>query len=172
MSRKPKGIHTSPDKAGEQNITPEIKEKFKATSEMTESLRKVLNMERIRQPYKGQWTEEEFQKSLDDFFEYCSTNDMEIAKPLLQIWLRVDRQKLHEWEKNDTSFKHDLIKDALARIEYGCYQTLNSKPLPNMFKLKTSFGYVESTKVEVITGDGVDVDAINDLVNRLGLAKE
>jgi hypothetical protein len=85
MPRKKLGKHTSPESAGEENMTPEVIEKFRCDYITADIMRKTAILKENRQEYNGQWTDEQFQESIDNFFQFCANTEIEPSRPLLQF---------------------------------------------------------------------------------------
>jgi len=177
MSRKAKGVHTSPEKAGVQNLPENYVETHKNDPKSSNDLMTVWNKGfENRENYKGQWTEETFAKEIDSYLQFCFTKDVKPCKAGLALWLGTSKQQLWDWEthKEKYGFKSELIRDASQVIEMSYIGRVESFPTGNIFLLKTSHGHIETSKMDVTT-NGKDVnnaDEVNDLVSKLGLDKK
>lgn len=171
MPRKAKGIHTSPEKAGADNLSKQYVEKNKDPDKMMKDLMPVWNKGfENRENYKGQWTEETMAHEINEFFKYCFDNEIKPAKVGLGLWLGTVKQTIWEWEtKPQHGFKHELIKRACELIELSYIGRLESYPTGNMFLLKSLHGHSEVTKVEVT--NNTNVEDVKDMISKLGLDK-
>lgn len=168
---KPKGTTTRPEYAGEQNME-NIKIKKSAGDEYKlDQLKKVLCMKEHRQNFKSAWDEETLRKYVNDYFQYCLDNEITPSRPLLAVWLAVDQKTLLNWQRRDDFFS-DIITEALTVMEILYHNDLDNRPVPNMFRLKTSFGYVETNKVEVDTkpSEKLNIDDLEQVVSNLNLS--
>ena len=178
LARKEVHTNTSPENAGEQNMTPEnlstVKTKYDVLN--GKCLNRVIAMKAVRQPYKGEWTEPEFKKSVDEFFEYCAREFIEPSKPLLAIWLDCRKETIWSWSTHpDTGYKYEILSKAFNEMESIYFQKLDDSPVPSMFKLKTNnFGYCEAQKVDITTNgnDISDSESVKKLVDKMGLDKK
>ena len=145
-------------------------EKFKTDELTTDIMRKIQILKSNRQEYKGQWTDEEFAESVDNFFQFCAQFSLEPSRPLLEIWLNVSNRQMYRW-LGDANFgvKRQILEMALKHMEALYFAKLDSKPLPQMFKLKSKFNYVETQKVEVQAEAKVSADEIADKIAQLAI---
>ncbi len=167
--------HTSPATAGEQNIDDEFIAKNKATEESKSILSGILQLERESKrlrgaDYKGQWTEELFMEYIDKMFEYADELGIEPSIPMLRLWLDISRETYVEW-KMGNSYKSYGIKRAEEKMEMLYHSKLDKNAIPQMFKLKTKYGYVEANQTEVIIKNDVTAENVDTLVQQLGLNK-
>jgi hypothetical protein len=172
---KAKGVHTSPEKAGPQNMALAQPEKIK-----DHLMERILPMMEhgleMTKRYKGQWEDEEFRESIQEYFEYCREYSIKTSKSSLRLWLGCSKAMYYDWEtkKEKYGLKSDCIVMANDMMESNMINRIETYPTGNMFLLKTSHGHYESSRVD-ITSNGQTVnsaDEVKDLVNKLGLDKE
>lgn len=170
---KPKGVHTSPDKAGEQNLKDV--ELPKDENGLMNQIFPVYEHGNSY-PYSGQWTDEKLAESVSDFFKYCMSTKTKPTQPLLLLWLSVDRTTVWEWRNKPEKYgvKSHIIKNAFHIMEAYLQGNIDKYPTGSIFLLKTSHGHVESSKLDITTnGQNVNnVEDVKDLVSKLGLDKK
>lgn len=158
---KPRGSLTRPEYAGEQNMKNVNTGKKSAGDEYKlDQLSKTLEMKKSRSEINREimkmnreqrlsyWKEDTLRQSIDDFFEYCVVHELVPSKPLLRVWFNCSPNTLTAWSKRDDFFG-DIIGETFAIMETLYFNDLDNRAVPNMFRLKSSFGYVETQKVEV-----------------------
>lgn len=176
MPRKAKGIHTSPEKAGEQNMPDGYIEKNQDELGTMEKIMPVWKKSfENRENYKGKWTEETLAREIGNYFQYCADNKLKPAKVGLALWLGTHKQQIWEWETKPEKygFKSELIQWACYVIESSYIERGEKYPTMNTFLLRTSHGHVETSKMDVTTNNQVNTSAeeVKDLVKQLGLNK-
>lgn len=169
-----KGKHTSPENAGEQNIT-DIDNLPKDEIGLNEKLLGVREKGKAN-IYKGQWTDEALAESLDEFFIYCTEVDLKPTQPLLRIWLNMAKSTMHEWRTKPEKYgeKSNLINRAFDVMEAYLQGNIDKYPTGSIFLLKTSHGHIETSKMD-ITSNGQNItstEEVKDLVGKLGLDKK
>ena len=167
-----KGVHTSPDKAGEQNLEGVKLPKGGGINAQIYPIHKK-GMANI---YKSQWTNEELLQSIQDFIFYCSDNDVKPTQPLLRMWLGVSRTQFYEWRTNVAKFgeRTNIMAYALDYMESYLQANIDQYPTGSIFLLKSSFQHIETSKLDVTT-NGSNItgqDEVQDLVKNLGLDKQ
>ena len=168
MPRKAKGKHTSPENAGAHNIPAEYVETHKADELTQEIMRKIHQLKEVRKPYKGHWTDEEFEQSVNDYFNFCYNIGLEISRPSLILWLRVDDGQFCRWlRESKYGHKYSVLNEAMKEMEMTYFGKLDSRPVPQMFKLKTQYNYVENQKIEVVAETKVSAEEIRDKVSQM-----
>lgn len=173
-----KGVHTSPEKAGRQNITPEIEKSLpKDEDNINAKIMPIYKQGMInRGVYKGQWTDEQLAQAIADLFDYCASVNLKPTQPALRLWLGVHRDTIHAWRTQPEKYgvKSDLIRWALDAMELYLQANIDKYPTGSAFLLRTSFGHVETSKLDVnATGNvSTSTDEVNDLVSKLGLDKK
>ena len=171
-----------PEYAGEQNmdnakiatmnsVTVGDNNKINMLSSMIDMKRaRSQCMAENRQNNVSRWDIDSLSNSLNKFFSWCVENVTTPSPPLLALWLNVDRTTLTNWKKAD-DFRGDLINEAFLVMEALYFDDLDKRPVPNMFRLKSSFGYVEASRLDVKHNDGIDEVDIKEVVQNLGILK-
>ena len=171
MARKrpPNKVHTSPERAGIQNMKGVKMEK----DEMG-LMKHLINMrehgKQNKQTYKGLWTEEALIYEIDSFFIYCGENEFKPTIPALIAWLGVTRAQFWNW-RTKAGDKFDVINEAVNLMEVYLQSNIDKYPTGSIFLLKTSHGHAETSKIEV-TSKGVGADEIADKIKKMGLEKD
>lgn len=170
---KKKGVHTSYDTAGIQNMTKEVTDKM--GKDEAGLMPHIMDIMKHGQSsgYKGGWTDEQFVESVNEFFAFCSERNFKPSQPALRVWLHVDKSTIHEWKNNPAKYgvKSDVIKMAFDLMEIYLIGNIDKYPTGNIFLLKTSHGHVETSKVDVTTNGGsvTTSDEVKDAIAKLGL---
>lgn len=174
VTRKPKGIHTSPENAGPQNL-----EKIIDTIAVVENPNIMTTIMEAKRhgdikPYTGKWTDDELLDSVNEFFAFCESKNFKPTKPLLRVWLRVSQSQMNDWFNNkDGRYrgKSVIVRYAYDLMECYLQADIDKNPKGSMFLLKTSFGHIDSSKLDITT-NGVpaitESTVVQDL-QRLGL---
>ena len=177
MGYKAEGKQTSPENAGAQNMTPEALKNKKtegwSEGQKFDEFRKRAFSNLIAGGNKSKWSDEALALSVDEFFRYCVDMELKPTPPLLQLWLAISRDQLHQWKTNSRQYgrKSDIIKMAYNLMEAILQQRIEKYPTGNIFLLKTTHGHVETSKLDV-TSDGQalqDPNEVKQLVDRLNL---
>lgn len=180
--KKPAKAMCRPEYAGEQNmdnakiatmnsVTVGDNNKINMLSSMIDMKRARMQcMAENRQNNVSRWDIDSLSNSLNKFFSWCVENVTTPSPPLLALWLNVDRTTLTNWKKAD-DFRGDLINEAFLVMEALYFDDLDKRPVPNMFRLKSSFGYVEASRLDVKHNDGIDEVDIKEVVQNLGILK-
>lgn len=175
MPRKNKGIHTSPAKAGIQNMPEDYPEKHKDKDNQMEGLMPIWKKSfENKERYKGLWNEEDFSREICEFFNYCESHGVKPAKAGLALWLATSKQQLWDWETHPEKygFKSELIKQASLVMEQSYLGRAEQYPTANLFLLRTSHGYVDASKVDVTTNGqaiGSTPAEVDEAISKLGL---
>lgn len=180
MTRKNKGVHTSPQTAGRQNMDWNVINRMKSLRKDENNMgSKVIDIMKLGelnyQKYKGKWTEETLRDSIADFFDFCAESEIRPSQPLLILWLGLSKSQFSEWKRNGSKFQYktELIEKALLVIEAHLQMDIYKYPTGAIFLLKTSHGHVETSKLDV-TSNGESVssaDDVRDAVSKLNLDK-
>jgi hypothetical protein len=174
MPRKAKGIHSSPKTSGVQNMPDNWTETHKDDTGSINASYGIWEhgLSINRENYQGLWTEESLGLEISEYFKYCYEHECKPNKAGLCLWLNLSKQQFWEWENNPSKFgfKTELTRRANLMIEDGYVNRLESFPTGNIFLLKSSHGYAETTKVEV-TGTQTNTAEVADAIARLGLDK-
>ena len=174
MPRKAKGIHTSPEQAGEQNLPDNYAETHNDKTGQGKNYLGIWNKSfENRQNYGGKWTEETLTEQINAYFQYCFENEVKVSKVGLSLWLGISKSQFWEWETKPEKygFKSNLARQATAIIEDTYVGRVESYPTGNIFLLKAMHGYAETQKVEVTGNKGTNPDEVNDIISKLGLDK-
>ena len=128
------------------------------------------------------WTPDEVKKQIGLFFQFCSVNTIKPTKVALATWLGISKSEFLEWEngkkglekeKKLTAWDKKLLEKEHAQA--ALQNDLDKHTIGAMFLLKCGYGYVESSKLDITTGDksfATDVAEVNEAINRLGLDDE
>lgn len=172
-SKRPsKGIHTSPDKSGRQNLEGMLDTLPKDDDGIMKKIFPVwIRGKQSQKEYKGLWTEEEMARNIGEFFAYCHDVELKPTKPLLQIWLGVTDYTFNYWlaDEHKYGFKTRLAREAVQIMEAYLQANIDKYPTGSMFLLKTVHGHVEKSQVNVVSQNQVDPDQIGNLISQLGL---
>lgn len=174
MARKrpPNRVHTSPERAGIQNMKGVKMEK----DEMG-LMKHLINIDkegkRNNQTYKGLWTPEALSEEIDKFFAYCAENDFKPTIPAICTWLAISKVQFWEWRTKPEKHgdKTNLANRAMLIMESFLQSNIDKYPTGSIFLLKTSHGHAETSKIEV-TSKGVGADEIADKIKKMGLEKD
>lgn len=176
-----KGVHTSPQTAGRQNMDWNKISKMRSVRKdefgMGDKIIDVMKMGELNyQKYSGKWTEETLKHSIAEFFDYCAEVQMRPSKPLLLLWLNLTKSTFSEWINNPSKYqyKSNLLKKAMLVIESHLEQDIYKYPTGAIFLLKTSHGHIETSKLDVTTNDKTvtDADEVKDMIAKMGLDKK
>lgn len=171
-STLPKDKQTSPRLAGPRNLPPEVVELIPKVNPSVMDQVMALQRQGLSNPYTSQWTDTELFQAVLAFFEFCSKEGIKPTKPGLQIWLYVSKTQMDEWIKNKDgrySGKSEVMKYAMGVMETFLQLDLDNNPKGAMFLLKTTFGHVDSTKVDVVNHNTVGVTGIEERLQKLAL---
>lgn len=175
--------HTSPEFAGKQNMTLEAmknmsdKKKQKVDSKTNIENAKILQLRKMRaeqlkrdrQPGVSKWDAESLEKSISEFFDWCTEESVLPSKPLLAIWLCVHGDTLRSWLNNSNDEKGEVLKSAYTVMEAMYFNDLDSHTVSNMFRLKTQHAYVESSRLDINNTKVQEQIDISQTIANLGL---
>jgi len=173
---KNRGIHTSPETAGRQNMS-KATEKQKIPDEEG-TLGKMIPIMKRGQAlgYEGKWNDQMLAESIGEFFDYCSEVKLKPTMPLLRLWLNVDQSTLLDWKKNPSRHgnKSQIIKSAFDIMEAVLQERAEKYPTANIFLMKTSHGHVETSKVEIDNKNQIEIGEsdVKEAVKQLGLGQK
>lgn len=171
-----KGKQTHPDIAGPQNISAEYIAKRKVTGKEAIMVNGTAKLFERSQSVKGtNWTGEEMQKAIIEYFGFCAEYSIKPSKASLGLYLGANKDTIGEWTRNSAKYGiiSVIIKEAVDAIESSYISSGEEKPAMNIFLLKTSHGHIESSKLD-ITSDGKqlsDASDVRNAVSRLNLDK-
>lgn len=174
MPSKPKGIHTSPEKAGEQNFPEGYAEKNHDKYDRLDGQLEIWNHGRhVLQEYKGLWTDEALEEHVYQYLKYCLDNEVKPCKAGLRLWLAVSNAQFYDWAGKPEKYgrKSEILNDAFDLIQSSYISRGEQFPTFNMFLLRSSHGHVEKNKVEVTTTNATTADEVKDTISKLGLDK-
>lgn len=168
-----KGIHTSPEKAGIKNMpeNPQIDDE----NIMAQIVPIYNKGTENKKEYKGLWNEEDLEREIKAYLDYCITSKVKPAKIGLSLWLGVGKSQYYEWERmpEKYGYKSHLIRQANEAIELSYMSRIEKYPTGNIFLLKSSHDHIEASKLD-ITSNGKTVgnaEEVLELVSKLGLNK-
>lgn len=169
-TKKCKGVHTSPETAGAQNMVGKKFEKDEGNL-----LSKILPIREhgYADGYDGKWTDEKLIESINEFFQYCEKVDLKPTQPALRVWLNISRAQFYDWKNNTGgrySGKSDILTRALDAMEIYLQSNIDKYPTGSIFLLKSSFGHRDVSTVEV-NSTPTSVEDISETVKKLGLDK-
>ena len=172
MPRKSKGVHTSPENAGIQNMPMDYEDKNDEPEEMQEIVEIWDKSFKNRQDYAGKWTEEELATEIRNYFQYCVDRKVKLCKAGLRLWLGISKSQYNAWENfpEKYTFKSDLIEWANSVMEYSYVKKVEKYPTGNIFLLKTCHDFNETTNISV-TGQVSHEDVAQQIID-LGLKEK
>lgn len=170
---KKKGLQSSPEKAGVQNLPDDFIEEnqLPKSERVAGSLSDLflLSMERAK---KGtNWTPEEVQDVVGEYFAYADEHSLKPSKAGLQLFLGLSTAQYYAWVGEPE--RYGVISEILQHAEKAMenqYITRGEKyPTMNMFLLKSSFGHQEKQTIEIT--EKMDSEEIENRIKNLGLKK-
>ena len=164
---KPKGVHTSPETAGEQNFVGKDLPKDEGINAQIYPAYK----HGLISGYTGQWTDEQFSQSIVDFFDYCVEKNVKPTQPLLRLWLNVSKSQMNDWKSQPLKYggKSVILQKALDFMEAYLQSNMDKYPTGSIFLLKSTHGHEDKNTIEV---QGSNPTEIKDTISKLGLDKE
>jgi hypothetical protein len=176
MPRKAKGVHARPEDAGVKNLPEGYADKNRDSENVMVGIMPIYKKGMVnRQNYKGIWEREDLEREIQAFFDYCTDNEVKVAKVGLSLWLGIGKSQMYEWVANPAKygFKSEIMRDAFDLIEFSYIGRAEKYPTANLFLLRTSHGHVETSKLDINnTNAPTNTEDVNDLVSKLGLDKE
>jgi len=173
MPRKAKGIHTSPEKAGIQNMPENYAEtQIDELKTMSKVLPMLEHKRHLLDTYKGKWTDELLEDEIDNYFQYCGEYELKPCKAGLRVWLGISSSQQFDWATKPEKYgrKSDLIRGAYDIMEITYVERGEKYPTMNMFLLKSSHGHAEAQTINVVS-TGTKPEEVADMVKNLGLDK-
>lgn len=168
---KSKHVHTSPENSGEKMLESANipKDEENIMSQLMPIWERSQDKSKI---YTGQWTDEQFEQSVAEFFKYCNASKFKPTRPALQLWLGVSRAQYYDWKTKPEKYgvKSDILGRAEIGMELYLQANLDKYPTGSIFLLKTSHGLVETTNVNVTNNNPTSKEEVEDLVSKLGLS--
>lgn len=171
---KRKTNQTRPDVAGAKNLSEKhIKRNTIEEGYSTPYLSELFSTGVEQSRRSTNWTPEELESTIKDYFLYCEKNSLKPCKSGLQLFLGCSRDTYHAWatEKAKYGAISDLIRLANQAMETQYINRVEAFPTGNMFLLRTSHGHVEKSQVDVTTSNQTNAEDINDAIKKLGLDK-
>lgn len=164
-------IHTSPKLAGRKNMENALfpKDKEGLIVKMIPVMEHGIQ-EECR--YHGQWTDNEFQLSVNEFFQYCLEVQLKPVRPALQLWLRVSKAQYSDWLNKPDTFptKSAIVNFAEQMFELYLQLNIDKNPAGSIFLLKTLHGHVETSRLDVVNNTNeVLPEQIEERILKLGL---
>ena len=175
---KSKDIQTKPSMAGEQNMTEDrlLLDKDKVEDDLMTNLVDIFKKGNTQRVKGTNWTEEELELSLTEYFEYCGVKSLKPSKSGARVWLGVSRTQYYAWQSETAKYGaiSNLINQANDLMETQYINRGEQYPTMNVFLLKSSHQHIETSKMDVTTnGQAISSDAeVKSLVDKLGLGKE
>jgi hypothetical protein len=171
---------TSPELAGKRNMTEAFEGKYKDDPKNNESMRSIVDIFALgmdRGKRVTNWSPEELGQAVHDYFQYSVEKELKVCKAGLRLWLGISHSQFCAWQSDNVKYGRisDIIRTANDVIEMSYIQRSEKFPQANLFLLRSCFGYIEPSKIEVASSNNnarADVDEINDLVNKLGLDRK
>jgi len=91
-------------------------------------------------------TEEELQKAISNYFDYCLQNKKPETIAGLAYHLGVERQTIYCYEKREEFF--DTVKSARDRILAGLEEALFTEGKSGQIFLAKNYGYTDKQEIE------------------------
>lgn len=102
-------------------------------------------------------TVEDLQNRINEYYEYCETNEKPLTMSGLAYYLKIDRQTLLNYGKKEEFF--GTLKEAKDRVLMDTEERLQMIKQPTVgiiFSLKNNYGWADKQETEVKT-EGVKV---------------
>lgn len=174
--KKPRNAQTRPEYAGEKNMENVVRVKSAGDDYKLGQLDAVLEIRKKRREcmlkYREQrpsaWTQDVLQEHINLFFDWCIRKEIVPSKPLMAIWFNCSTRTLYTWSRRDDFFG-EILTEAFTIMETLYFNDLDNRFLPNAFRLKSTYGYVETQKVEVenTKGNSATTEELEEVVNNL-----
>ncbi len=165
--RPPNKVHTSPERAGEQNMenVKMAKDELGIMGNLVDIMKKGNEN---RQAYKGLWTDEALAEQLELFFIYCKDMDFKPTVPALITWLGISKSQFYEWRGNPGRYgdKSELLGRAMVVMESYLQSNIDKYPTGSIFLLKTTHGHAETQNIVV---KGEKDEDVAERIKQLGL---
>jgi len=171
--RAPNKVHTSPERAGEQNMKG-----MEFPKDEDGLMNKIMPIKKEgdwnRTTYKGLWTQETLADAVDRFFDYCTKVSFKPTIPSLAVWLGISKSQIYDWRAHPEKYgyKSEILGEALNIMEAYLQANIDKYPTGSCFLLRTSHGHIEQSKLDVTTNGkdfGTNIDEVNERIKRLGL---
>ena len=103
-------------------------------------------------------TNEELEKAISDYFDYCKENKKPETIAGLACYLEVDRTTIYNYEKKDEFFH--TVKKARDRILAGLEEALFTEGKSGQIFLAKNYGYSDKQELEHTGKGGSDIRII------------
>lgn len=169
---------TSPELAGRKNMTETFEMKYNdpANNDTMKNIVDIFAIGLDKGKRGTNWTPEELGQAVFDYFQYSVEKELKPCKAGLRLWLGISQSQYCAWQADNVKYGKisEVIRTANDVIEMSYIQRSEKYPPANLFLLRSSFGYVEPSRIEVSANNNTrtNVDEINDLVNKLGLDRK
>lgn len=171
---KRKTNQTRPEVAGahnlpEKHIKRNTMDKEYETNYLTDMFTK--SMEQSRR--STNWTPEEMEQSIFEYFQYCEEHSLKPCKSGLQLFLGCSRETYSAWGRDKAKYGaiSDKIQMANLLMETQYIQNIEKFSTGNMFLLRTSHNHVEKSQVDVNTSSSTTAEDVDEAIKKLGLDK-
>lgn len=170
---KSKNVQTKKEMSGEKNMPKDYIEKHQDASMedgLMENLIDIFDSGCQKKKKGCNWTEEDLETAIREYFTFCGEKTMKPSKSGLTLWLGCSKSQYYAWQTETGKYGviSNLISMANTVIENQYINKLESYPTGNIFMLKASHGYAETSKIEV-TGSQTTANDVADAISKLGL---
>lgn len=174
---KSKNVQSQPHLAGEHNMTERrLKlDKDKENDGLMDNVTEIFKKGTEQRRRGTNWTPEELEESLLEYFEYCGEKSLKPSKSGARLWLACSRSQYHAWETETAKYGgiSDVIRMANDAMETQYINRGEQYPTMNVFLLKSSHKHIETSKMDVTTNGQALTSAedVKDTISKLGLDK-
>lgn len=171
---KRKTNQTRPDVAGAKNLPEKhIKRNTMDEGYSTPYLSEMYSRGVEQSRRSTNWTPEELEATITEYFIYCEENSLKPCKSGLQLFLGCTRETYSAWGRDRAKYGaiSDKINLANLVMETQYIQNIEDRPTGNMFLLRTSHNHVEKSQVDVTTSNQTNAEDIDEAIKKLGLNK-
>ncbi len=157
------------------NVMGKMLKVMKHGIKMMDEKKREARLREVHVPYETLWTDEEVLKCIEDYFTFCSEEDLKPYKNGIAVWMGISSKTIWKWKQNKSgnhSTRSEIIDWAHETIE-GQYVGRSEKyPTANKFLLQYgNYGYVDKRELE-ITDKGSTSDEIKEKVKKLGFDED
>lgn len=172
---KSKNVQTKKELSGGNNLSEEYVESHKDTQNdsLMDNLVSLFDISANRKKKGTNWTPEELEGVIRNYFVFCSEKNMKPSKSSLILYIGCSKSQYHAWQTESSKYGviSELIQMANMIMETQYVQRGESTPTFNMFLLKAAHGMVETQKVEIVNNN-VSKEEVADAISKLGLDEE